>query len=247
MRRHPAQRAAVAHIAAHRAARGGTRAEVRRLAELAWGDGALMSETDAADASWPVAALALLTVDELERSLELCAAATADAAARGSAAGLAIAEHVRAWARYERGELTAAAEAARAAIDTPPLDGAGYLAGAYVVIAHCHLHRGELTEAESALAVTGHPELSPSSQRPSLLLARAQLRLAQRRHEEAIADAHAAGTLWAEYYGAPGPAALTWRSTAALAQRAPSAASDRAAELAQAELALAASGGRPGL
>ena len=228
---------AIAHVAASRAADRAPRTEVRHLADLAWFDGALLGDRTGGDASWPVAAVSLLMVDELERNLELC-----DIAESGVSVPTAIADHVRAWALYERGEITAAAHAARAAIDTPPLDASGYLPAAYVVIARCHLQRGELDEAENALALTSHPEMSSSTQRPSLLLSRSHLRLIQRRYDDALTDALAAGQAWEDARHSPPPAALAWRSTAALAHRARGEV-DEAVELAAAELELARAAG----
>ena len=121
------QRTALAHLAVHQAVQGRPRAEVRRLADLAWGDGELLESDGFLRSSWAMVAGALYMVDELERSLELCDAALAHARAREATEALAIAHHCRAWPLYERGEITAAAQAARAAIDILPAGRLGYL------------------------------------------------------------------------------------------------------------------------
>jgi DNA-binding CsgD family transcriptional regulator len=234
----PAQRTALAHLAIHRAAQRRPRAQVRRLAELAWGEGELLESDVLMHSSWSMAAGALHIVDELERSLALCDAALAHARAREATEALAIAHHCRAWPLFERGEITAAAEAAQAAIDVLPAAGGGYLPTAYAAIAACHIQRGRLTEAESALAVIDHPELHRGDRLPGLLAVRAELRLAQRRPRAALEDAVRAGGLWEAELGPPSPGALPWRAIAAMAHLAlgeAGAAHDLAAE----ELALA--------
>ncbi len=233
-----AQRTAVAHLAVHQAVQGRPRAEVRGLAERAWGDGELLDSDGFLRSSWSMAAGALHMVDELERSLELCDAAVTHAAAREAAEPLAIAHHCRTWPLYERGEIAAAAEAARAAIDVLPAGGAGYLPSAYAAIAACHIQQGRLTEAERALAVIDHPDLHRGDRLPSLLLTRAELRLAQRRAGEALEDAVRAGGLWEAELGPPSPGALPWRATAAMAHLALGQ-TGPARELAAEELAVA--------
>jgi DNA-binding CsgD family transcriptional regulator len=213
----PAQRTAVAHLAVHQAVQREPRAAVRRLADLAWGDGELLETDGFLRSSWTMVAGALYMVDELERSLELCDAALAHAAAREATEGLAIAHHCRAWPLYERGEITAAAEAARAAIDVLPASHIGYLPTAYAAIACCHIQQCRLSEAESALAVIEHPQLHRGDRLPALLATRAQLRLAQHRPQEALDDAVRAGRLWDDELGPPSPGALPWRATAAMA------------------------------
>jgi ATP/maltotriose-dependent transcriptional regulator MalT len=183
---------------------------------------------------------ALFSVDELERDLELCDAALIRAAERGSATETAIANLCRAWPLYERGEITAAAEAARSGVDGLPLSGPSVFRTAYRAIALCHLQRGELDEAEAALAVIEHPELRSGSQLPWLLGARAQLRLAQRQPEAALNDAIAAGRRWDSVWGptAASASAFPWRSIAAWAHLALGH-SSQGHELASEELAAA--------
>jgi DNA-binding CsgD family transcriptional regulator len=214
----PAQRTALAHLAVHQSVQRHARTEVRRLADLAWGQGELLETDGFLRSSWSMVAGALHMVDDLERSLELCDAALAHARAREATEALAIADHCRAWPLYERGEIDAAAEAARAAIDILPTGRLGYLPTAYAAIACCHIQQGRLSDAESALAVLDHPELQCGDRLPGLLAARAQLRLAQRRPQEALEDAVQAGRLWDTELGPSSPGALPWRAIAAMAQ-----------------------------
>ena len=79
----PPERTAVAHLAVHRALQREPRGAVRRLADLAWGDGELLETDGFLRSSWSMVAAALHMVDDLERALELCDAALAHAGAQG--------------------------------------------------------------------------------------------------------------------------------------------------------------------
>jgi DNA-binding CsgD family transcriptional regulator len=234
----PPEHTAVAHLAVHQAVQCAPRSEVRRVADLAWGDGELLETDGFLRSSWSMVAGALHMVDELERSLELCDAALAHAGAREATEALAIANHCRAWLLYERGEITAAGQAARAAVDALPAGRLGYLPPAYAAIACCHIQQGSLSEAECALAVIEHPELHCGDRLPALLATRAELRLAQRRPQEALDDAVEAGRLWETELGPPSPGALPWRAIAATAHLALGQ-PDLARDLASDELVLA--------
>lgn len=236
------QRAAIAHLALHHARSGQPRPAVRRLADRGWSHGALLGEPGESESSWPLISGALFSVDELERDLELCDVALAHAAARGSDDERAIASLCRGWALYERGEITAAAEAAQAAVDAQPLTGPTFSWTAYGAIALCHLQQGRLDDAETALAIIEHPELMTGSQRPPLMVARARLRLAQRQPEAALSDAVAAGQWWESAWGPCSATALAWRSIAAQAQLALGRRA-QAHDLASEELAAAQSSG----
>jgi DNA-binding CsgD family transcriptional regulator len=213
----PAQRTALAHLAVHQAVARRPRAEVRRLADLAWGDGELLETDGFLRSSWSMAAAALYMVDDLERSLELSNAALAHAGAREATEAQAIAQHCRAWPLYERGDIDAAADAAQAAIDILPASRLGYLPTAWAAIACWHIQQGRLEDAESALAVIDQPELHCGDRVSAVLIARAQLRLAQRRPQEALDDALQAGRLWETDAGPASPGALPWRTVAATA------------------------------
>jgi DNA-binding CsgD family transcriptional regulator len=234
----PPQRTSVAHLAAFHAVWGAPRPEVRRLADLAWGDGELLETDGFLRSSWSMLAGALQMVDDLERALELGDAAVAHAHARGAADALATAHHCRAWSLYERGEIDAAAAAAGSAVDGSPAGGPGYLPTAYAAIAGCRLQQGRLQEADSALAVIEHPDLHRGEGLSPLLVTRAELRLAQKRPQDALDDAIEAGRRWAAELGEASPGALPWRSMAAMAHLALGQ-PDAAGELAAAELARA--------
>ena len=116
----------------------------------------------------------------------------------------------------------------RAASSTPPRTrrlrstrgrraAATYVRTAYGALACCHIQRGELAHAETALTFIGHPQVESSIHLLFLLDVRAQLRLAQLRPEAALQDALDAGRRLQEDYGISSPGAVAWRSTAALA------------------------------
>jgi DNA-binding CsgD family transcriptional regulator len=212
-----ARRDAVAHMAVRAAIRGDGATRVLELADLAWGDGALLESQAPDGLGWPLLTGALLFADELERDLEVCDAVLEAARARDSAASEAVARHCRAWALYEQGRIVEAFADARAALDAAPDAWPTYVRTAYGAIACCHLQRGELERAEQALAAVEHPDVCTRVQLPFLLEARAQLRLAQLRPADALEDALKAGRVADRRLGGQSPGAIAWRSTAALA------------------------------
>ncbi len=217
---------------------------IRSLADRAWGEGRLLDDEASSESSWPLISAALLAVDELERDLELCDAALARGAERGSMTEQAVASLCRAWPLYEQGEIALAAESAKAAVDVLPMGVPGFFRTAYGAIALCHLQRGELDRADTALGIIERPELRSASQLPWLLICRAQLRLAQRQPRAALDDAVTAGGQWESNWGAAAatPNAFPWRSIAARAQLALGRASD-AHQLVSEELAAAETSG----
>ena len=110
----PPERTAVAHLAVHRALQREPRGAVRRLADLAWGDGELLETDGFLRSSWSMVAAALHMVDDLERALELCRdAALAHAGAQGGGGRARRRQPLPgSWPLYERGEIAAAAKAA---------------------------------------------------------------------------------------------------------------------------------------
>jgi DNA-binding CsgD family transcriptional regulator len=224
-----APRAAAAELALRKSLAEGHRESVIDLAELAWGDGALLESDEAAD-SWTAVARALMFVDELERAVEIAQAATRS----GRSAGRPGADHCcQGWSLYHQGQITAAlalAEAARAAQRDD-------LAARGLIVA-CRLAQGRLDEAEvglpSLLESGGIEEIDAVA----LLDLRAQLRLAQLRPADALADALDAGRRVGSSGGDLGPGVVAWRSTAALARLALGE-TERARGLAEEELALA--------
>jgi ATP/maltotriose-dependent transcriptional regulator MalT len=211
------QRRAFAHLALLAATRGEDRASVTDLAERAWGDGRLLVDDSAHRLSWPLVAGALLFVDELERDIEICDAALVAAQEGDSPAASAMASHCRAWPLYKQGRIVEALTDARAALEAQPGHWQTRVRTAYGVVAACHIARGELKQAETDLMVVDDPQLRGTIHVPLLLDVRAQLRLAQVRPQEALADALEAARLSESQFDITSPGAISWRSTAALA------------------------------
>jgi DNA-binding CsgD family transcriptional regulator len=226
----PAQRSTVAHIAMTASVRGEPRASVRELVELAWADGALLRDGTVEGLSWPLLTGALLFADELERDVEICDAALADARHRGSPLAFATVSYCYSWPLYEQGRIVEAAANAEAALDARPVDSSTDFRTASGALACCHLQRGELDQANAALA-TINEQVRNKARYPFLLEVRAQLRLAQHRPEEALKDATDAGEALQSEFAADNPGMVPWRSTAALAHLALGE-PDRARELA---------------
>jgi DNA-binding CsgD family transcriptional regulator len=210
------QRHALALLAEHESLRNAHRDEVRHLANLASAGAEPLHLPDGHRSDDGRLARALLFADELERGREICAAALRQAGTGASSLGRGQASLARAWIRYERGEITGAADDARVAIDLLPAGADSSILTGEGARAACHVHRGELDLAERILAGIERRDDAESSL-PSLLDIRAQLRLAQARPREALRDGLAAGRLWTSHFGADCPGALAWRSTVGLA------------------------------
>lgn len=154
----------------------------------------------------------LLFADDLEAALEICGRAVA---CTGDEATTSI-DFVRSWALYEQGRV-GEAQAAAGAVLGRATTGGRYAQGARAVLARCRIEQDDLEEAEALIAVierhgTRDPLLSAL-----VLEARAQLRLAQHRPDEALQDAMNAGALLEEHLCHASPGSVGWRSSAALA------------------------------
>ena len=136
----------------------------------------------------------------------------------GSVFDFAIASWLRGIAAFITGDVEAAEADQRQAIEAGEEHqlSAGLIYG-YSRLAEALIERGELAEAEQALNQVPCPDpLPPLAHYDWWLYTRCRLRLAQRRHQEALTDAIEVG----RRYGALGgvnPAFLPWRSEAALA------------------------------
>jgi DNA-binding CsgD family transcriptional regulator len=226
-------RAAAARLALRKSLTGAHRESVLDLAELAWGDGVLLESDEGSD-SWTAVARSLLFVDELERAVEIAQAATRS----GRTPCRPGADHCcQGWSLYHQGEITAAlalAEAARAAHRDDR--------AARGLIAACRLAQGRLDEAEVAMRSPLEGQDVEEIDAVVLLDLRAQLRLAQLRPADALADALDAGRRSGQACGGLGPGVVAWRSTAALARLALGE-TERARALAEEELGLARESG----
>ena len=164
-------------------------AELAEQARRALADGRIFAEQP--DAPPPSQAILVLTITEqLDLAADRIEAFRADAAARGSAGGLAQVAHLRGRVEILRGEIARAEAEARSAFEVAHRG--GFLA-AVPVFAAVHLEalieRGELEEADRELADLGLTGSLPEDYWwAAVLRSRALLRLAQHRFEDAVAD-----------------------------------------------------------
>jgi DNA-binding CsgD family transcriptional regulator len=221
--------AVAAQMALRKSLAGGHRESVIDLADLAWGEGALLESDEDANA-WPAVAEALLFVDELERAVEIAEAGSRVGSAGGSSSA---AHHCHGWSLYHQGRITEALAVANAALATQPDSRA-----TRGLFAACRLAQGRLDEAEAPLSILPDRDSVEEMYAPTLLDVRAQLRLAQTRPADALADALEAGRRSHGSWGTMGPGVVAWRSTAALARLALGE-TRRARALAEEELELA--------
>ncbi|MDX6586811.1 MAG: hypothetical protein QOI31_1284 [Solirubrobacterales bacterium] len=150
-----------------------------------------------------------------------------------------------ACAALRQGDLVAAEEHARTAVDTDAMHTLPLLTPfAAAMLAGTLIERDDLDEADAALrAGTPEPGMEPLITYPRLLGVRGRLRLAQGRFEEALESSLACGAEL-DRHRQPGPAMHPWRSDAALALHALGR-SDEAAEMVRNELQRAQVFGAP--
>ena len=213
----PLARTAFAHTVALDAVQGAPRDKVLELGELAWGEGALLESRDRASLGTPLLVMGLVIADDLERALEISAAALDAQGNEKISAADELTAYARARALYEQGRVGEAEAVAHAAVGPAPSGRHRYSEGILAVLARCHIERGLLEQAEAVLAGISGNGTRDSVGRASVLDARAQLRLAQHRPQDALQDALDAGSLLAEQLPHASPGSIAWRSSAALA------------------------------
>jgi tetratricopeptide (TPR) repeat protein len=112
----PSARAAIAHTLVLDGLQGAPRSRIGELAQLAWGDGALLESRDSAPFSVPLLATGLVIADDLELALEICDAALQSGGDQDLPAAHGFITYARAWALYEQGRLTEAQAVANTAL-----------------------------------------------------------------------------------------------------------------------------------
>jgi DNA-binding CsgD family transcriptional regulator len=157
---------------------------IRRLALEAWGANA---------------ALALHSIDLLDEEVGLLDAAVAATEARGAVIARSVALHFRGMAELERGNLDEALTDAERALDIHRF-GWDPAAWSSRTLTFIHVARDDLGAAAEALAIGEGADVGPP-ERLLLLEARAALRLAEGRPEEALADALESNRLAREVFG----------------------------------------------
>jgi DNA-binding CsgD family transcriptional regulator len=222
--------------------RGIDRERTVALAERSLASGSLERESTAAV---HFAALPLSFAGLTDAAAAVYDRAVADARRRGDIFSVGRLLGFRGLLETERGDLISAAEDLREAVGI--MQERGALLNLYYdasFLADLLLERGEVEQAEAALALTGLGEQFPASVHSSFFGdVRGKLRLETSRPVEALADFTEVGRIL-EALEIHNPAFRGWRSQEALALRA-LARDDEACELATEELALARRWGAP--
>jgi DNA-binding CsgD family transcriptional regulator len=191
--------------------------EVHELARAAFGDGALVEEQSAASVIVIEALMATVMTEGHDLAGPALDGAIADARERGWPIGFAMASTLRAWMRLRAGDLAAAGADASAADDVRALHGATPLdpiVAAFLV--ELQREAGHPEEADRLIADRCPDQVPEAAVFQLLLYGRGRLRLAQGEIESGVADILLAGERELAFGGTT-PAALDWRSTAAVA------------------------------
>ncbi len=217
--------------------------EARRRLACVTGSGSAVIAPDSLIAMFSL--LALIWADDLGTADTECETALHAARERGSMSMVAHLSCLRSMIARRRGRLEDAAAEARLALDfklatSPPL-AVAWAAALSIEALTC---LGRLSEADeiAAIAIEREP---PEGwiHTTAFLQALGGLRVAQRRHDDALADLAAAARGWAAI-GAVNPEVVRWRS-AAVAAHAAQGDMTRAAALAGEQLELARTVGTP--
>jgi DNA-binding CsgD family transcriptional regulator len=191
-----------------------------------------------------LAAVALVTADEVVEAERWLTALADDARRRGSVRIFATASHARAHALHRQGNLVGAIADAESALDAARYGWRLALPAAHAALAGCQLERGDLEAAKAALELPGGEERWQAEFTfNDYLEARGRVRLADGDPEGALADFEACGDRLRPL-GATHPGVVPWRAGAA---RAAAALGDRerARALADEDLAEASAFGAP--
>jgi DNA-binding CsgD family transcriptional regulator len=171
---------------------------IRRLALEAFAADPMV-DGDPRGAALGNAALALHSIDLLEEETGLLDEAVAATEERGAVIARSVALHFRGMATLERGFLDEALTDAERALDIHRF-GWDPAAWSSRTLTFVHIARDDLGAAAEALAIGEGADVGPP-ERLLLLEARAALRLAEERPEEALADALESNRLAREVFG----------------------------------------------
>jgi DNA-binding CsgD family transcriptional regulator len=240
-----AGRLILARVAARRALRGTSAAEVHQLATRALGGGALIEDETSDGIGLYLAVFALVVAEDLQTAELAATTAVDDARRRGSVLGFATACHFRSLAVLRRGRIPDAAADTINALEARAFGWQFSLPTAVAVQAECMIERGELDAAARELQNLMDESGTPRDPRDYRFAGvRGHVRLLQLSPATALEDLREAGRLLREL-GGDNPAVYPWRSLSsaallALGDR------DEARRLAEEEVAMAAAFGAPG-
>ncbi len=213
----PGQRQMLAQLAVQRALEHRPPAEVRALAERAWGDGALLAAESSDGMTWPLVTGALFFVGELERDIEICDMAIADSYSRGSPMAFATACYCRGWPLLHRGQVDEAVGDLQSAVSAHDDGWATFFGLALAALAFAHIEQGALADASRTLELaSGDVHLQLSHQGPILMIASGRLLIAEGKPEPALGLLLRAGESLRQW-GIDQANMLEWRADAAFA------------------------------
>jgi DNA-binding CsgD family transcriptional regulator len=224
------------HLARHAGTTGPPAKVACRVAERAIAGGRLLREEGSDSQIFYLATLTFYLADRLGRAEYWFEQALEDARERGFALGYGVASAGQATVAYRRGDLTQAEAHARAAADISPEDAAAPLVDILI-------EQGRLDEADRVLARYRIPPEADHLLLQPIRAARASLRIAQGRADEAAADLLTCGS-WLEAWPIENPSFIPWRSDAATVLN-HTGDHERARQLAAEEVALAESLDQP--
>jgi DNA-binding CsgD family transcriptional regulator len=214
------------------------------IAERALGGGKLLDEATSTAQIFYMAAHTFLYSEDFERARYWLDRALADARARGSLFGFALASASRAECDYGLGELDEAEADAQAALQAGGPDRWALAPMAVDALGKVLIERGRLTEAKGILARWQVPfGLDQPGMTNWLAFARGRLNLATGRWV-AARDCFLAVGAWMTAWGEHNPGLLDWRTGAALAL-AQLGDTERATQLGDEVIALGRSLGQP--
>jgi len=213
------QRLLLAQAAVHAAFDGEPASQVSELAQRGWENGSLLDQESSEGIGWNLISTSLCLAGELEPAVGVADAALDDARQRGSPLAFATASFVRSRPQLWRGQVTDALADLELARDARRFGWRQFTRSAAAYYCLCLIETGDLDRAEAVL-IEDAPLSDPYDLEDAIrLYARAELRLAQGRAEEALEVALEAGNT-AEHTvkflgfcpGAPAPRRPRWRS-----------------------------------
>ena len=192
----------------------GTAHNARSLALLALGEGELLEVTGAHNPPLYLALNTLIFAHAVEDAERHVQAALSDACRRGSEGGFVLASHFRAAICWQRGMLAELEADAHAALDSEMAPHAVSVAAAS--LADALVARGDPEAAAARLRVAGLDAGTPAPLLGVLaLVARAHVRLAQQRPEDALDVLFECGRQ-EDAWGIVTPSLTSWRAEAAV-------------------------------
>jgi DNA-binding CsgD family transcriptional regulator len=187
------QRLLLAHSALEAAHRGEPAAEIIELAERAWDGGRILKQAAPQWIGWRIVVNALISAGALEHAAEIAEAAIHDARRRGSPLGFATASFIRSIARLLQGRVNDALADLESARGSRRFGWRQFVRAAAAQYSLCLVEAEQLDLAEAALSEDAPLEEPYDLEDAMRLYALAELRRSQRRPEEALTAALAAG------------------------------------------------------